>query len=525
MDRNGRRSESLLVAAAFIIAAIALTLPLALDLKRTLPSDHGDTLLIAWIIGWDADRLRHGLRGLWDAPIFFPYRGTLAFSETMLGVAVFVGAGLLDHRRSGARPTTSPSCSSFAIAGAGMYLLARELTGSRAAAFAAGMYYAFGPFRMSQYAHLQMVATGWIPIALFGLHRYFSTRRPRWLALFAVAWILQTLSNMYIGYFIAVPIAVVIADGAVARASASGARVAAPARRGRAPRRRGAGAGRRRPTIARAADYHQVRDMSEVVGQQRRPALVHGRQEQRRRVALAADGGRCRSGERTVARPLRGRPGGARILDRGHRSAARDAGHIVYGVVALAAARALARTSACGSGGRSSPRTDRTRWLLAIVPGMDGMRVPARFAIVVVAALSVLLAFGVDWLLRRAPPRVQPLLADGVRGDGRRRRLGRADHHGRLQRARPCRRSRRRVLAGGSRRRAPSAPADPAHAGEQLLDYQFMTLVHGHPIVNGFSGYVTPLVDVAGIGRRRRSTTSSGFRRRSACFARSASAT
>jgi hypothetical protein len=31
-------------------------------------------------------------------------------------------------------------------------------------------------------------------------------------------------------------------------------------------------------------------------------------------------------------------------------------------------------------------------WLLAIVPGMDGMRVPARFAIVVIAALSVLLA-------------------------------------------------------------------------------------------------------------------------------------
>ena len=39
-----------------------------------------------------------------------------------------------------------------------------------------------------------------------------------------------------------------------------------------------------------------------------------------------------------------------------------------------------------------------------IVPGMDGMRVPARFAIVVIAALSVLLAFGVDWLIgaRRA---------------------------------------------------------------------------------------------------------------------------
>ena len=50
-------------------------------------------------------------------------------------------------------------------------------------------------------------------------------------------------------------------------------------------------------------------------------------------------------------------------------------------------------------------------WLLAIVPGMDGMRVPARFAIIVIAALSVLVAFGVDWLLRRAAPRFRPWIA------------------------------------------------------------------------------------------------------------------
>jgi hypothetical protein len=35
-------------------------------------------------------------------------------------------------------------------------------------------------------------------------------------------------------------------------------------------------------------------------------------------------------------------------------------------------------------------------------------------------------------------------------------------------------------------------------SGEQLLDYQFMTLVHGHPMVNGFSGYVTPFVNLLG---------------------------
>ena len=208
---TGNKRESLLVAGAFIVAAIALTLPLALNLKRALPSDHGDTLLITWIIGWDADRLRHGLRGLWDAPIFFPYRGTLAFSETMLGVAVFAAPVYWIT----ADPVLTYNVAfliAFAIAGAGMYLLARELTGSRAAAVAAGMYYAFGPFRMSQSARAD--GRDWLD----------SDRAVRAAPLFldAAAALARPVRGRlgapdavepYIGYFIAVPIAVVIADG------------------------------------------------------------------------------------------------------------------------------------------------------------------------------------------------------------------------------------------------------------------------------------------------------------------------
>ena len=174
------RKELAFVAAAFLIATVVLTLPLALNLKRALPSDLVDTLFTTWAIGWDADRLRHGLRGVWDAPIFFPYRGTLVFSETLLGLAVFV-APLYWFTADPVLTYNAAFLLSFTIAGVGMYLLARELTGSRAAAFAGGIYFAFGPFRMTQIAHVQMVATGWIPIALFGLHRYFWTRRPRWL--------------------------------------------------------------------------------------------------------------------------------------------------------------------------------------------------------------------------------------------------------------------------------------------------------------------------------------------------------
>ena len=489
---TGTKRESVLVAGAFVAATIALTFPLALDLKRTLPSDHGDTLLITWIIGWDADRLRHGLRGLWDAPIFFPYRGTLAFSETMLGVAVFAAPVYWIT----ADPVLTYNVAfliAFAIAGAGMYLLARELTGSRAAAFAAGMYYAFGPFRMSQYAHVQMVATGWIPIALFGLHRYFSTRRPIWLALFAVSWVLQTLSNMYIGYFIAVPIAVVIAD-AVWRARDGRPRIllhlaAAGLLAGAALAPVGAAYYRAR------ADYHQVRDISEVAANSAdlRSYVVGKNSVGVWRWLPTAVG---------VDPEKELFPGlfAASLAALGFWTAATDPRRrrwaIVYGTVAMAAL-VLSLGPHVRIWGTVVTTHGPYAWLLAIVPGMDGMRVPARFAIIVIAALSVLVAFGVDWLRRRVPPSFRPVIAAAcvalVVADGWAAPIATVSYSAR---GRPEDRGVAFWLADRAAGAALHLPIHPS--GEQLLDYQFMTLVHRHPIVNGFSGYVTPLVDVLG---------------------------
>ncbi|MCU1384268.1 MAG: hypothetical protein JWL71_2965 [Acidobacteria bacterium] len=485
---TGVRREAIVVVAAFAAATVVLTLPLAVNLKRVLPSDHSDTLLITWIIGWDADRLRHGLRGLWDAPIFFPYRGTLAFSETMLGLAILVAPVYWLT----ADPVLTYNLAfllAFAIAGVGMYLLARELTGSRAAAFAAGMYYAFGPLRMSQYAHLQMVATGWIPIALFGLHRYFSTRRPRWLAVFAGGWIMQTLSNMYVGYFIAVPIAAVVLDGLwrerhgrrrlvvnLAAASLLIAAVLAPV---------GAGYYRAR------ADYHQVRSIDEVVANSAdlRAYIVGKNSVGAWRWLPTA----------VVVDPEKELfPGlfAATLAAIGMWTALADPRRrrwaVLYGSIA-----GMALILSLGPHLRIWGAVVTTHapyaWLLAIVPGMDGMRVPARFVIVVIAALSVLVAFGVDWLLRRSPPALRPLLvaacAAMVVADGWAIPISTVDYSAR---GRPEDRSVAFWLAD----RAPGAvlhlPIRPS--GEQLLDYQFMTLVHRHPIVNGFSGYGTPLL-------------------------------
>ena len=85
-----RARELLIVAGGFLVLAVAATLALVTHLRRALPSDPLDTLLNSWILAWDADHLRHGLAGVWDAPIFYPHTNTLAFSENLFGIAILV---------------------------------------------------------------------------------------------------------------------------------------------------------------------------------------------------------------------------------------------------------------------------------------------------------------------------------------------------------------------------------------------------------------------------------------------------
>ena len=143
---------------------------------------------------------------------FSPYPKTLGYSEHLLGIAVFT-APLQWLTANPLLVYNLAFLASYALAGVGMYLLVRSLTGRRDAAFVAGAAFAFGPFRDGQIAHLQMLMSGWMPIALWALHRYFASGR-RWaLGAFVVTFLIQGLSNGYFLYFFSVPVALVLGHG------------------------------------------------------------------------------------------------------------------------------------------------------------------------------------------------------------------------------------------------------------------------------------------------------------------------
>jgi hypothetical protein len=194
--------------AAYLLLTIAATWPLATGLTRDVAWDLGDPVLNMWILSWDVEQLRAILGGdvgrvrtFFDANIFHPAPLTLAYSEHLIPQAIqALPIYLLTDN-----PILAYNLiylSTFVLSGLGMYLFVRELTGNAAAAFIAGLIFAFTPYRVPQSSHLQVLSSQWMPFALYGLRRYFDTGRLRPLAGGMLALVVQGLScGYYLLYF------------------------------------------------------------------------------------------------------------------------------------------------------------------------------------------------------------------------------------------------------------------------------------------------------------------------------------
>ena len=131
----------MIAAAAYTALTIAFTWPLARGLTRDIPGDFGDPLLNAWILAWDTSHLG---RGWWNANIYYPHPLALAYSEHLLPQAL----AIWPIQAIANNPILSYNVAflaTFVLSGLGMYLFVREITNSRAAAFVAGVVFAFAP--------------------------------------------------------------------------------------------------------------------------------------------------------------------------------------------------------------------------------------------------------------------------------------------------------------------------------------------------------------------------------------------
>jgi hypothetical protein len=172
-----------------------MTWPWALHLRDAV-GDTGDSYLNTWILWWDYHQTFTDPLNLFHANILYPYRYTLAFSENNYGIALF----FFPLYAAGLRPLTVHGVATlvgFALCGYGSFRLARTLTGSRGAAWVAGVAFAFVPYRFHHLPHITYLFSGWMPLLLEALVLYTrapTRRRAAWLG---VAFYLNALTCIH----------------------------------------------------------------------------------------------------------------------------------------------------------------------------------------------------------------------------------------------------------------------------------------------------------------------------------------
>jgi hypothetical protein len=152
------------------ILTVALTYPTAFKLGRVGRVDKGDGQLSIWNVAWVARTLVVDPLHVFDANIFYPHRGTLAYSENNLGAGA-IAVPVYWATRNPYAAHNFAMLMAFVLSAAGMYYLVRYLTGDRRAAAISAIGFAFCPFVFAHTAHIQLLMTAGLPFTLLAFHR------------------------------------------------------------------------------------------------------------------------------------------------------------------------------------------------------------------------------------------------------------------------------------------------------------------------------------------------------------------
>jgi hypothetical protein len=193
--------RELLIVLVFCLLTALVTWPYVKSLRDAVPGP-GDPYLISWTMWWDYHQTFTDPLNLFHANAFYPYRYTLAFSETSYGVALL----FFPLFALGFQPLTVHAVGmffGFALSGYGAFRLTRTLTGSTGAAWVAGIIFGFIPYRFGLVAQLMYLFSAWLPLlfeALVLFIRQRTWKRAAWLGiaffmtgLTTITWLLLSL--------------------------------------------------------------------------------------------------------------------------------------------------------------------------------------------------------------------------------------------------------------------------------------------------------------------------------------------
>lgn len=189
---------TLLAVGAAIALTVVLTWPIAARFGSAARLDSGDGRFSVWNVAWVAHALTTAPSKLYDANIFSPHEGTLAYSEAnIFAGAIAVPVWLLTGNPIAA--TNWAILCAFVLSFVTTFALMRRLSGSLAAAAAAAIWFAFCPFVFSHIPHIQLLMTFGLPLILLRLHAFVDAPSMRTAIWLGAAMALQGIACGYYG--------------------------------------------------------------------------------------------------------------------------------------------------------------------------------------------------------------------------------------------------------------------------------------------------------------------------------------
>jgi len=196
----GKRPDALLAFLAYSILAAAVLWPLpSAPAKLALP--YPDTYVNVWSLAWVAHQALADPLHPFDSNAYHPHPRSLAYAESLLPQSLQAAPVIW----LGGSPLLAYNLVlllTFPLSGLGAYLLAREMSGSRAGAFMAGLAYSLCTYRYYHLVHLQAVSAQWFPFALLYLGRAIDAPRLRHFLALGFFSVLQALSSVYYAVFL-----------------------------------------------------------------------------------------------------------------------------------------------------------------------------------------------------------------------------------------------------------------------------------------------------------------------------------
>jgi len=204
-----------LIAGLFLALTVSALSPWILAPAERLP-DRVDAALNAWILAWVAHQLPRAPLRLFDANIFYPDKGTLAYSEHLTGISLAValprlltGNVVLLHNIALA--------GGFWLTAVFCYVLWRQLSPQRLPGIALAIIAAFHGVAIYEQARVQVVSAQLVPLACLCLIRALPAGRWRWHTCLAAVSAGQLLSGYYMSYLFFAALGLLVLAAAAAR--------------------------------------------------------------------------------------------------------------------------------------------------------------------------------------------------------------------------------------------------------------------------------------------------------------------